>query len=99
YGLPRGEQLRPHDVEHGLLRLPPTCLVEHANAWWGGTESHHGGLPDLTMLDLPRHPALGKRQVRSHHDGLSVAGRARNRTLRFVPRRRQLQADGGTRIA
>ena len=53
YRLPRGKQLHLHRREYRLLRLPPTGLAEHANARRRCTESHRGGLPDLTLLHVP----------------------------------------------
>src|SRR6266481_99789 len=69
--------------------MPSGGLVEHANARWSGAGSYQVGLPGISMRDLPRYRALVDWQVRSQHNGLAVAGYARNHALRFVPHGRQ----------
>src|SRR5207248_9674949 len=49
------QQLHLYGGEHGLLRLPSGGLAEHHDTRWSGTESRHGGVSDLAMLDVPQH--------------------------------------------
>ena len=38
-----------------MLQLPRHRLAEHHDDGWSGPKSRCGGLPDLTMLDVPHH--------------------------------------------
>jgi len=69
--------------------MPSSGLVKHANAWRPSAGSPQVGLPGISMLDVPRHAAVGGWKVRSQHHGLAVAGRARDHALLLMPHGRQ----------
>jgi hypothetical protein len=99
HGLPYQQQLHIHFGEYGLLWVPPDGVDQHANAGRQHTESRFGRVPNIAVLELPRHDELCGFDVQPHDyrlpvDQLAPIGAGRQGDgLRAVPHQQQLHAE------